>query len=530
MSSYWNTFNARERRNISIYIAGIMLYKLGLESFNGSIVTLATDRFKAANTFSKLGALTGLNQAMQVVGSILIAPLIKKFPTRTVLAAAILVFGLITTLFLIIDAATGGKPRLNNGDKIKYGSWDPNALFPLYMISGIAYGMVELIRRIIPRDIVGGDVIKLRKMDATVHILYEVAGTCGALLSVKMIRVFGNNYSFLITPPLFALAAFTWSFIDRLGHNSNAGKVVDAMDETKSIGHAGYFSSIAVGAKAFARSTYKGALICFSHRRFIWLLPGYSFALYGHRYLENAISPAIAKRIMLDSSYSQIMVCGSNLGELFGAGFVLFTTTLIQTPMPFLRFDALALLIVWALPKYSHVIQPHNAIYAWRIAAMFIPVSMGWAAGDVSLAAFIQASLARMESTDTQVSALGSVMAFLYSSYIITYAILGSLLGTYIDKVFAQDGNIYRALVNIGGVHFTVLSAIIIASTLIPKGALSLNPKMINDADLTGPTDLETARDEDVAARDRTHPDDSSVEKEEKEKPVKSTDIGALIG
>ena len=47
-------------------------------SFNGSIVTLATDRFKAANTFSKLGALTGLNQAMQVVGSILIAPLIKQ--------------------------------------------------------------------------------------------------------------------------------------------------------------------------------------------------------------------------------------------------------------------------------------------------------------------------------------------------------------------------------------------------------------------------------------------------------------------
>jgi hypothetical protein len=26
--------------------------------------------------------------------------------------------------------------------------------------------------------------------------------------------------------------------------------------------------------------------------------------VYGHRYLENAIAPAIAKRIMLDSSYS----------------------------------------------------------------------------------------------------------------------------------------------------------------------------------------------------------------------------------
>jgi len=56
----------------------IVLLTTSLLSFNGSIVTLATDRFKAASTFGKLGALTGLNQAMQVVGSILIAPLIKQ--------------------------------------------------------------------------------------------------------------------------------------------------------------------------------------------------------------------------------------------------------------------------------------------------------------------------------------------------------------------------------------------------------------------------------------------------------------------
>lgn len=111
-----------------------------------------------------------------------------SFPTRTVLAAAIIVFGLISTLFLIIDAATGGKPRLNNANQIKYGSWkyvllrfpeilwgvdfyltSPDALFPLYMISGISYGMVELIRRIIPRDIVGGDVQSVYKMYSQVH-------------------------------------------------------------------------------------------------------------------------------------------------------------------------------------------------------------------------------------------------------------------------------------------------------------------------------------------------------------------------
>jgi len=37
----------------AIYIGGIMFYKLGLEFFNGSITTLATDRFKSANAFTK---------------------------------------------------------------------------------------------------------------------------------------------------------------------------------------------------------------------------------------------------------------------------------------------------------------------------------------------------------------------------------------------------------------------------------------------------------------------------------------------
>jgi hypothetical protein len=77
------------------------------------------------------------------------------FPTRSVLSSAIIVFGCIVTLFLIIDAATGGKIKATTSNgKVKYGSWAPDALFPLYAVSGIAYGMVELIRRVIPREYV----------------------------------------------------------------------------------------------------------------------------------------------------------------------------------------------------------------------------------------------------------------------------------------------------------------------------------------------------------------------------------------
>ena len=71
----WQLFTAAERRNIAIYIAGIMLYKFGLEAFNGSIIALATNRYdydaertgKPAKTFERVGLLVGLNQAFQYV-------------------------------------------------------------------------------------------------------------------------------------------------------------------------------------------------------------------------------------------------------------------------------------------------------------------------------------------------------------------------------------------------------------------------------------------------------------------------------
>lgn len=156
----WALFNATEKRNIAIYIAGIMMYKFGLEAFNGSIVALATNRYDndaklngtTPQTFFKVGLLTGLNQAFQCVGSILIAPLIKRYPTKIVLSAAIFVFGLLTAVSLIVDAATGGKIKPSDWDKTHkkddwsyYGSYNTEGIIPIYCITGIAYGMVEYV-------------------------------------------------------------------------------------------------------------------------------------------------------------------------------------------------------------------------------------------------------------------------------------------------------------------------------------------------------------------------------------------------
>jgi hypothetical protein len=57
---------------------------LSCADFNGSFITIANERF-GDQRYEKIGLLTGLNYAMQGIGSIIIAPLVKRFPTRSVL-------------------------------------------------------------------------------------------------------------------------------------------------------------------------------------------------------------------------------------------------------------------------------------------------------------------------------------------------------------------------------------------------------------------------------------------------------------
>jgi MFS family permease len=137
----WNIYTPIERRNIAIYIAGIMMYKFGLEAFNGSVIALATNRYDelgrrqhASITFQRVGILTGLNQAFQCVGSILIAPLIKRYPTKNVLAAAIFIFAIFSSILLILDAATGGRFVPNGhpkGDFSYYGDYNTDGMIPI---------------------------------------------------------------------------------------------------------------------------------------------------------------------------------------------------------------------------------------------------------------------------------------------------------------------------------------------------------------------------------------------------------------
>lgn len=305
-----------------------------------------------------------------------------------------------------------------------------------------------------------------------------------------LIPQLGNNRSFVVTPVAFMICAVCWYFVDDLGF---AEKKRQQQQQQQQHGASalsqqpGYIKATLGGFWLFGQSIAVGAKIIFTSRKFMWLIPGYAVALYGHRYLENGIAPQVARRYLGQSGWSQLMVGGSNMGELLGALTVFLFTDVVKTPLPWLRLDALMLLIVWYIPYWQ---PPRNQVgQAWLVAATFLPISFGWAAGDVSLAAYIQACLARLESKHDDVSALGAVMAFLYSLYIVLYAILGTFLGRYLDGVYnatggSDGGDISSGLVYTAGVQFTLIAAMVIASTFVPRGSVAWNPEMLNDENL----------------------------------------------
>jgi len=495
-------FTAQEKRNILIYISGIMLYKFGVEAFNGAIITLATNRYDqdayetetSTHTFEKVGLLIGLNQAFQCIGSSLISPLIKRWRAQVVLSVTIFILALLTIVFMIIDVATGGhikptdfQPQHEN-DFSYYGTYRTDIIIPIYCASGITFGMVESIRRVIPANIAGDNIIKLRKMDALVHIFYEIAGVSGALMTALiLIPRLGNNHAFIITPILFTTSGLIWLLIRSVPNKTNVSKndLVPNLEKSKLT----CLKAILKTFLCFIQSIFIGAKIVFTNRKFLWLFAVYPLALYSHRYIENSITPQVARRYLYDSDWSQILVGGSNFGELLGALFVFYFDSIMKSPILWVRFDALMLLIIWYIPFYY---PPVNQIkYAWIIAISLIPVGFASAIGDISLDSYIQSSLARLESKHKNVSPLGAVMAFLYSTYIIIHSIANPFLGKHIDYIYNKTGNIHSALIYTSAVQLTIIFIIMFAATFIPKGATAFNPVLIDENDETATNDIE---------------------------------------
>ncbi|KAI5806990.1 hypothetical protein EDC01DRAFT_684300 [Geopyxis carbonaria] len=477
----WGTYNRDERVTILLHILGAMMYKIGCELFTASITTMTLQRWALDAGYRKLGLLNGINLVFQFLGTMVAPVLLRRMSIREALFYMNVGLASIPAVFLIMNFATGGHFKPNVLQAEIYGSWPLSALFALFSARGVCDGVVELVKRVTCRHIVGIDLLKLRQVDSVTHIFENVAGIGGALLSALIIVHLGT--AFCMVGVLFCniFAAVFWWRLGQLGY-----------EKSQTMGNLTIWQFFVNCIIDFWLTIRYGMELLFKNRKFCWLPVSYSLSLYAHRFIENGLMPVIAQDYLMEPSYLSILICGSNLGEFLGAMIVLGVGKRVSTPILWLRLDSVMLLLVWILPFYKDN-QPMDSLHAWALATMLIPMSFSWAAGEVSLVAYIPSTLPEMKS-DASVIPLDATLASLSSMYIALFAILTPILGDYADSIGRKSPN--KALYDLGGIQLTVIAILLFINTFVPKGALKFNPKVLG----AGPTVLE----EDVEMNTRT--------------------------
>ena len=215
-----------------------MLYKLSFEIWTGSLTTIALARFHHdgednvdENTpVGMLGALQSLNLVFQCLGTVVVAwGLRLGWGTKGILIWTVLAGVLISGGLLGLDTGTGGRWKGHevHGKEV-YGNWDARILVFVFALAGVVAGGVELVRKVMPRVVLGDEAEeseggeggkkeavvrmgnKLRRMDAMVHIFYELAGTAGAFLSAYLDLRLGSNFAVVVVPGGWLLACVVW--------------------------------------------------------------------------------------------------------------------------------------------------------------------------------------------------------------------------------------------------------------------------------------------------------------------------------
>jgi len=465
-------FTSYEKRNLTLFLIGIMAFKFTFECLSPSIGLFVLNRMNDnGNATQILANLVVLYGVCQSLGSSISSGLMNRFFPHKVMTMSLCLLIAMASTYNLIEAGTGGT-------RTTEGEWNPWIVYPLYMAMGLSVGALETCRRIISSSIVGSNIDKLKRMDAMIHIFYEIGGTAGAFLATFLIQQLGPVYS---TGPGIILYVVAAVFYSRISIDESVYDL-PTKDKTSTNDNNCCLSLWQETKKAFfswLHSMKEGAQIVFSSRKFIWLIPCYALPLVIHRLYENVMFPFFAKNVLKDGSLSGVMVSASNFGELLGALCVMLLANRIKSPIPWIRVDALMMFVMWTLVYVGDSTHPWVSIGI--LIPLIIPVSFGWAAGDVSLLAYIQGILSsedekeENQSEEKDTKRLTSVMCFLYAVYVLFMTGIANGLGTLLDK-YNKQGDPRQGLFYVAGIMMSCIAVVIFVSTFIP-------PKISSNSD-----------------------------------------------
>jgi len=495
-------------RSSVLLILATMAYKFAFESLSSAVGLFVLTRF-ADTGVTMLAVLVVLYGFLQSIGSSAVGQLSLRTHNLGRLLTSVLLSmaGLIAALLLL--------ELFSGGDRKHLASWNPWIIFPIYLLFGACVGMLEISRKILPRQILGSDAVELKSLNAKVHIFYEVSGTSGALLSTLLITYMGPIYSLFHLPPFFLLSAVLfWMTIPPPDNFMDLPELEGEKTMKQKFELKPFLQNLYFQLKTYCVNLKVGGKLVLGNRKYWWLVIVFVVPQVLHRLIENLLIPVFTKKVLNDGSLSGIIVGGSNFGELLGAFLVMQISRYVKNPLHYCRIDAVLLGLLWVfafIPLFSKSI-----VVASSLIPLMVLVSGFWAAGDISLLAYVQSSFSLKKtkvpsstSTSHNVSRnatfqsqseqgtfanmskeeecsvvesfdptgdeeedhdspLTVVMGFLYACYAIIVALVAFGLGQWFDA-FAKEGDIRQGFFWIGGVLFSCLGGLIFLATFVPK-------------------------------------------------------------
>jgi len=121
-------FSPKEKKRLTMYIAGIMAYKFAFESINSSVSLFVLTRMNSQGNSNVIWAnLVILFSVSQALGSSLSGALLNRFAPSRLMSFAIGIVGLFILFYNVIEVAT-------SGTRSEEGFWQPWIIYPLYML------------------------------------------------------------------------------------------------------------------------------------------------------------------------------------------------------------------------------------------------------------------------------------------------------------------------------------------------------------------------------------------------------------
>ncbi|EFC45258.1 predicted protein [Naegleria gruberi] len=430
-----------------------MCFKFSYETLSGAIGLTILNRLdgNALGATTILSLLTISFGLAQSISSSTVEGLLKIIRATRLYCLSLVFFALLVVVMIILEASTGG--TLTTA-----GWWTPWIIFPIYIFIGFSVGVMEVLRKIIPASILGNNESSvLKRINAGVHITYELAGTVGAFLSSVFIEKMGTIFALFHIPVFFIAASIFLFFItvkeveifedsetkEQVNVPSTESAPTTSAQETTPQPNnkvLRILKKIGTVIKNYFKSMYIGAKLVLTNRYYIWLIPCFVIPQVLHRLIENIFLPAYSKNILKKGSYSGILLGGSNFGELCGAGMLLIFAKKVKLPTVWIVLDCLFLNLMWIFPFLTfNEKTDDNLIFAICMVPAMMLISGSWAAGDISQVAYLQSTLSEEPNEKTGVNELAAVMSFLYSCYIILTTLIAFGLSQAIDR-FKENG------------------------------------------------------------------------------------------